>query len=95
MKDRAKNGASERAGREWGRKARKGFLSLPISLFHFLALVPFLARPNLKFPFLGLFLLRNQTETLAMQAKKYLLAGFPGSMNSKPCLLLAQFNNVS
>ena len=49
MKDRAKNGASERAGREWGRKARKGFLSLPLSLFHFLALVPFLAWPNLKF----------------------------------------------
>ena len=35
---------------------------------HFLALVSFLARPKPRIPFLGLSLLRNQTETLATQA---------------------------
>ena len=40
----------------------------PSPHFHFLALVSFLARPNPRIPFLGLFLLRNQTETLATQA---------------------------
>ena len=35
---------------------------------HFLALVSFLARSKPKVPFLGLSLLRNQTETLATQA---------------------------
>ena len=49
VKDRAKNGASKRAG-------------------SFLAIASFLARPNPKIPFLGLSLLRNQTETLATQA---------------------------
>ena len=34
----------------------------------FLALVSFLARPKPRIPFLGLSLLRNQTETLATQA---------------------------
>ena len=34
-------------------------------------LVPFLARPKTKIRFLGLSLLRNQTETLATQANKY------------------------
>ena len=34
-------------------------------------LVPFLARPKPKIRFLGLSLLRNQTETLATQANKY------------------------
>ena len=33
-----------------------------------MALVSFLARPKPKFQFLGLSLLRNQTETLATQA---------------------------
>ena len=37
--------------------------------FHFLALVSFLARPKPRIPFLGLSLLRNQTETFATQAK--------------------------
>ena len=37
-------------------------------LFHFLALVSFLARSKPKV-FLGISLLRNQTETLATQAK--------------------------
>jgi len=37
--------------------------------FNFLALVSFLARPKPRIPFLGLSLLRNQTETLATQAK--------------------------
>ena len=34
-----------------------------------MALVSFLARPNPRIPFLGLSLLRNQTETLATQAR--------------------------
>ena len=38
------------------------------SIFHFLALVSFLARSKPKVPFLGISLLRNQTETLATQA---------------------------
>ena len=44
VKDCAKNGASKRAGRGWGRK----FPSFPSlsPLFHFLALVSFLWRPN-------------------------------------------------
>ena len=40
----------------------------PSPHFHFLALVSFLARPKPRIPFLGLFLLRNQTETLVTQA---------------------------
>ena len=40
----------------------------PSPLFHFLALVSFLARSKPKIPFLGLSLLRNLTETLATQA---------------------------
>ena len=40
----------------------------PSPHFHFLALVSFLARSNPRIPFLGLLLLRNQTETLATQA---------------------------
>ena len=36
--------------------------------FHFLALVSFLARPKPRILFLGLSLLRNQTETLATPA---------------------------
>ena len=32
------------------------------------ALVPFFARPNPKIPFLGLSLLRNQTDTFSTQA---------------------------
>ena len=41
----------------------------PSPHFHFLALVSFLARPKPRIPFLGLSLLRNQTETLATQAR--------------------------
>ena len=41
----------------------------PFPHFHFFALVSFLARPKPRIPFLGLSLLRNQTETLATQAK--------------------------
>ena len=40
----------------------------PSPLFHFLALVSFLAQSIPKVPFLGISLLRNQTETLATQA---------------------------
>ena len=42
-------------------------VSFPSPLFHFLALVPFLARSKPKIPFLGLSLLRNQMGMLAMQ----------------------------
>ena len=42
----------------------------PSPHFHFLALVSFLARPKPRIPFLGLSLLRNQTETLATQASR-------------------------
>ena len=42
----------------------------PSPHFHFLALVSFLARSKLRIPFLGLYLLRNRTETLATQAIK-------------------------
>ena len=41
----------------------------PSLLFHFWALVSFLARPKPRIPFLGLSLLRNSTETLATQAR--------------------------
>ena len=58
VKDHAKNGASKRAGREGG-----SFLS-PSPLFHFLPFVSLLARRKQKILFLGLFLLRNQTERL-------------------------------
>ena len=64
--------------KEWGggEEERKEtfFLPLPLPLFHFLALVSFLAQPKPRIlflaSFLGLFLLRNQTETLATQAIK-------------------------
>ena len=46
------------------------FLPFPLPLFHFLALVSFLARSKPKVPCLGISLLRNQTETLATQARK-------------------------
>ena len=67
IKDRAKNGVSERAER--GREGNSvSFLPLPSSHFQCLALVSFLARPKPRIPFLGLSLLRNQTETLATKA---------------------------
>ena len=87
VKDCAKNGVSNRAGRGWGKIRRRvrwrtqvfkieGFVCkrfLPSSpappTFIFLALVSFLARPKSRIPFHGLFLLRNQTETLTTQAK--------------------------
>ena len=46
----------------------------PSPHFHFLALVSFLARPKPRIPFLGLSLLRNQTETLATQAMSWNLS---------------------
>ena len=50
-------------------KDRAKNVPTPFPLFHFLALVSFLARPKPRIPFLGLSLLRNQTETLATQAR--------------------------
>ena len=69
VKDRAKNGVSKRAGRGWRRKEGNFLPSPPSPTFHFFALVPFFARPKSKIPFLGLSLLRNQTETIATQAR--------------------------
>ena len=62
--------------KEWGggEEEKNETFFLPLPLFHFLALVSFLARPKPRIlflaSFLGLFLLRNQTETLATQAIK-------------------------
>ena len=50
-------------------KDRAKNVPTPSPLFHFLALVSFLARPKPRIPFLGLSLLRNSTETLATQAR--------------------------
>ena len=61
VKDRKKSGASKRGGR--GVRVR-----VRVRVFHFLALVSFLVRSKPKVPFLGISLLRNQTETLATQA---------------------------
>ena len=56
--------------KERGGGGEERFLPSPSSspLFHFLALVWFLARSKAKISYLGLSLLRNQTETLATQA---------------------------
>ena len=48
----------------------QAFPSFPSPYFHILALVSFLARPKRRIPFLGLSLVRNQTETLATQANE-------------------------
>ena len=63
-KDRAKNGAR-------GEGVGKTFPSFPspTPLFHFLALVSFLAQPKPKIPLLGLSLLRKLPETHATQPK--------------------------
>ena len=60
-----------------GKKGRKRLQTNPgilktahSALFHFLALVSFLARPKPRIPFLGLSLLLNQTETLTKQATR-------------------------
>ena len=69
IEDRAKNGASKRAGKWWGRK--EGNFPSPSPLFHLLDLVPFFARTNRKMFLLVVpcffFLLRNHTETIATQ----------------------------
>ena len=72
-------GASKRARRGW-KERKETFLPFlkpsfpspppPPRLFYFLVLVSFIARAKPKIPFHGLFLLRNQTETLATQASQ-------------------------
>ena len=52
----------------WG-VCLQAFPSFPSPLFHFLALVSFLAWPKPRILFLGLSLLQNQMETLATQAR--------------------------
>ena len=60
--------------------------TFPLPLFHFLALVSFLARSIPKVPFLGISLLRKQTGTLATQAisidKKIISSGTQGRIGS-------------
>ena len=79
VKDRAKNDANKRAGRSCRRfiPFPPPFPLPPSLLFHFLALVLFLGRPKPKIPFPGLFLLRNQTDTLATQARQRLSFSSP------------------
>ena len=67
-------GVKERGG---SKRAGRGWVSF-LPLFHFLALVSFLARSKPKIPFLGLSLLSNQTETLATQASVGCLGGTEG-----------------
>ena len=62
--------AKQQGGGREQRNREVSFLPLPLPLFHFLALVSFLARPKPRIPFPGLSLLRNQTETLATQARR-------------------------
>ena len=66
-------GGEEREGKKNRGVCLQAFPSFPSPSphFHFLALVSFLARPKPRIPFLGLSLLRNQTETLATQAIRY------------------------
>ena len=66
VQEHVKNGASKE--RRGGLSASVSFLPLPLPPLSFLALVPFLARPKPKIPFLGLSLLRSHTETLDKQA---------------------------
>ena len=74
-----------------GLSASVFFLPLPPPppLSFFLALVSFLARPKPRIPFHGLSLLRNQTETLATQAKLNLnfTIGLIQPNNNETCFL--------
>ena len=55
-----------------GLSASVSFLSFPLPLFHFLALVSFLARSKPKVPFLGISLLRNQRKRLLRRLENVL-----------------------
>ena len=65
----------ERGGGGEERKETFPSFPSPSPLFHFLALDSFVARSKPKVPFLGISLLRNQTETLATQARKVNVIG--------------------
>ena len=65
----------------------------PSPHFHFLALVSFLARPKPRIPFLGLPLLRNQTETLATQAIANPLSSLSDTGSALKCLLQFFFHS--
>ena len=58
----------------------------PPPLFHFLALVSFLARSKPKIPFLGLSLLQSLAETLATQASFPVFAVFKDQLEAKKSL---------
>ena len=71
-------------GGEKGRMGRFPSFKSPSPLFHFLALVSFIARSKPKVPFLSISLLRNQTETLATQASLLSERLFVFSEKSRP-----------
>ena len=58
----------------------------PSPHFHFLVLVSFLARPKPRIPFLGISLLRNQTENLATQATANPLSSLSDTGSAVKCL---------
>ena len=73
VKDRAKNGASERAGRG-GEERKERFPSFPSPLFHFLVLVSFLARSKPRsIPFLSLFCSETKRKRLLRRLFRFLL----------------------
>ena len=68
----------ERGGAGEERKEKVSFpFPSPYPLFHFLVLVSFLVRSKPKISFHGLFLLRNQTETLATRTSLSLITPGP------------------
>ena len=73
VKDRAKNGASKRAGRG-GEERKERFPSFPSPLFHFLVLVSFLARSKPRsIPFLSLFCSETKRKRLLRRLFRFLL----------------------
>ena len=73
VKDRAKNGASKRAGRG-GEERKERFPSFPSPLFHFLVLVSFLARSKPRsIPFLSLFCSETKRKRLLRRPFRFLL----------------------
>ena len=84
-----------KSGEGVGKKGRKQFPSFAFSfsLFYFLALVSFLALSKPKISFLGVSLLRNQTETIGTQAKMRLKNFFVSNHNVSNFCLKAKSEN--